>query len=765
MRWAAWPRLDIVLLALVILARLAFGTAYSLLQPPLESHDETGHAAYVAHIAHDLTLPDPGGALTPYFDEGHQPPLYYVVPGLIGYVLGSGEQYQPPMNPFFLDGDGSRGVNAAVHVPSVEAAPWRDGLLLLHLARFWSVLLGGVAVLLTFLAGRLALPEQPWVALAGAAISAFVPTSLGVTDAVTNDALVPVTFGLALLASLAMLRAPDGRRACWFGVAIGLSLLTKNSALALLPYALLVLLAASWPQCRIAVLLRWGAALYGSVGVIAGWWYLRNRIVFGHWITDRTETSSLINNPAFQGAAVLHSASGSFVGRLVTYTFRSFWALIGWGTLAAPVFVYDVLLAFTILCLAGLLWRSARAILRSRRGSGGARRWRDRLGAIALAIFFLVMLPEPLYRAIYYEAPTLVPGRYLFGAIGAAGLLLALGLAAFTHRRPVLLALPGVALAALSVWLLPNVVVPAYAAPAPLPAGAIIPNPVDVTFGAMHLIGYRLQEHSAPPGGVLHVTLYWQALHPMTTSYTVGLHVVDLDGAVLGGVDGLPGRGNLGTPLWQVGPIYADPYEVPIAANARGPQLGRLAVGVEQQVLDPQPKNPGYLRPIAVPATDSSGKVVTPFLGRFRIGEPVTAAVGAVQYRFDSALGLLSDGVTSAAAGSDHLQVRLRLQALRVPLPRLVVFAHLLRADGTVVAAAPDAEPLGNRYPTDLWPVGERVDDVLTIPLPPNVPAGATRIEVGVYERDQPQRRLAVTNAGGVAQPDDRIIIAVRIAP
>jgi len=36
----------------------------------------------------------------------------------------------------------------------------------------------------------------------------LAPTSLGVTDAVTNDALVPVTFGLALLATLAMLRRP-----------------------------------------------------------------------------------------------------------------------------------------------------------------------------------------------------------------------------------------------------------------------------------------------------------------------------------------------------------------------------------------------------------------------------------------------------------------------------------------------------------------------------------------------------------------------------
>lgn len=743
------------LLALVIAGRLAIGTAYSLLQPPLESHDETGHSAYVAHIAQDLTLPRPGGAATP-FDEGHQPPLYYVVPGLIGYLVGARGEYQPPLNAFFLSGDGSRGVNAAVHVASVEAAPWHGGVLLLHIARFWSVLLGGLAVLLTYLAGRLALPGRPWVALAGAAICAVVPTSLGVTDAVSNDALVPVTFGLALLAALVMLRSPGSGHAAWLGVAVGLSLLTKNSALTLLPFAFLVLLTAWWPERRGSSLLRWGSALYGSVVLVAGWWYLRNRLLFGHWITDRTESAAIINNPAFQGTAVLHSASGSFVGRLLTYTFRSFWVLMGWGTLAAPDRVYAVLLAFTLLCLVGLLWLTVRAVRRPRR-SRPPTLLPTYLGVAVLAIYGLAMLPEPLYRAIYYEAPTLVPGRYLFGAIGAVGLLLALGFSAFTERLPALLALPAVALAALSIWLLPNVVVPAYAAPPPLAAGSVVPNPVDVLFGSMHLIGYRIDGTSVSPGGRLHVTLYWQALKPMTTSFTIGIHVVDNTGAVLGGVDGLPGRGNLGTPLWQVGATYADPYDLPVSATAPSPQFGRLLIGVERRVPDPQPQNPGYLRPVPVAALTSSGQPVTPFLGRFRIGPAVNSPIAAPQYRFDGDLGLISASVVPTVGG--HVQVHLQLQALRYPLPRVVLFAHLLGADGKVVAAAPDAEPLNNRYPTDLWITGEIVVDTLSLTVPPTTPTGAHQIEVGMYERGQPHHRLPVLAANGRAQANDRVLL------
>jgi hypothetical protein len=209
-----------------------------------------------------------------------------------------------------------------------------------------------------------------------------------------------------------------------------------------------------------------------------------------------------------------------------------------------------------------------------------------------------------------------------------------------------------------------------------------------------------------------------------------------------------------------MGATYADPYDVPIRTDTPAPQLGRLLIGVEQQVLDPQPHNPGYLRPIPVPATDSAGKTLTPFLGRFRIGQAVTAEATEPQYRFADDLGLLASTV-KLAAGGEQIHIQLRLQALRSPLPRLILFAHLLGADGRVVAAAPDAEPLANRYPTDLWPNGEIVDDTLSIVLPSGLAAGTHQIEVGAYALGQPERRLIVTDATGTAQPADRVILTM----
>ncbi|MCL4541009.1 MAG: glycosyltransferase family 39 protein, partial [Chloroflexi bacterium] len=410
--WPRWARFG--LLGVILVSRLVLGTVYSLAQPPLESHDETGHSTYVAYIAAHLALPPPGGKLTPYFGEGHQPPLYYIVPGIIGYVFGITGEYQPPMNPFFLSGNGEHGINAAVHIPAVEAWPWHDGLLLLHIARFWSVLLGVIAVWLTYVIGRWCFPRSSIVPLAGAAYAAFLPTSLGVTDAVTNDALVPVTFGLTFLCSLRLISEPRLRWSVLFGIATGASLLTKNSALILLPYACCIFGLIWWKNRNRQRILRLAFAFAFVVFLVAGWWYLRNFLLYGHWITDRTQTSAIINSLGLQTKEVAYSLHESFAVRLITYTFQSYWVLVGWGTIAAPRQVYWGLFVLSLLTLFGLVRYVVSDLLARRRegiqqrgliavGAQGESAYPSELGAVGMLAFFsAAMIPEPLYRAIFY---------------------------------------------------------------------------------------------------------------------------------------------------------------------------------------------------------------------------------------------------------------------------------------------------------------------------------------------------------------------------
>jgi 4-amino-4-deoxy-L-arabinose transferase-like glycosyltransferase len=69
------------------------------------------------------------------------------------------------------------------------------------------------------------------------------------------------------------------------------------------------------------------------------------------------------------------------------------------------------------------------------------------------------------------------------------------------------------------------------------------------------------------PGGVIPVTIYWQALAPMERNYTVFLHLVDRQGRIWGQADGQPDRGFYPTSFWDVGEVVVDTHEIPVYAS------------------------------------------------------------------------------------------------------------------------------------------------------------------------------------------------------
>ncbi len=77
-------------------------------------------------------------------------------------------------------------------------------------------------------------------------------------------------------------------------------------------------------------------------------------------------------------------------------------------------------------------------------------------------------------------------------------------------------------------------------------------------------LGYDLASTESRPGGSLHLTLYWQALAQMETSYTVFTHLVDEEDRIWGQKDGVPGDWTLPTTSWIEGEYIKDEYEIPI---------------------------------------------------------------------------------------------------------------------------------------------------------------------------------------------------------
>ncbi len=80
--------------------------------------------------------------------------------------------------------------------------------------------------------------------------------------------------------------------------------------------------------------------------------------------------------------------------------------------------------------------------------------------------------------------------------------------------------------------------------------------------------GYDLDKVTVKPGGTLHLTLYWQALAEMETSYTVFVHLLDAQNRTWGQKDNPPVQGTYPTTSWLPGEVVVDEYEIVVDAEA-----------------------------------------------------------------------------------------------------------------------------------------------------------------------------------------------------
>ncbi|MBM4466004.1 MAG: hypothetical protein FJ014_10715 [Chloroflexi bacterium] len=81
-------------------------------------------------------------------------------------------------------------------------------------------------------------------------------------------------------------------------------------------------------------------------------------------------------------------------------------------------------------------------------------------------------------------------------------------------------------------------------------------------------LGYDLDKTTVKPNGTLHLTLYWQALARMETSYTVFTHLLDAQSRIWGQQDNVPMKGARPTTSWLPGEVVIDEYQIVVDAAA-----------------------------------------------------------------------------------------------------------------------------------------------------------------------------------------------------
>ncbi|MEZ4590700.1 MAG: DUF2723 domain-containing protein [Chloroflexota bacterium] len=92
------------------------------------------------------------------------------------------------------------------------------------------------------------------------------------------------------------------------------------------------------------------------------------------------------------------------------------------------------------------------------------------------------------------------------------------------------------------------------------------------------LLGVDIPDRTLPPGGLLELTLTWQALAPLAENYTVFVQVLDANDQIVGQIDSWPVQGTYPTSQWSPGETIADRHQVQLAGELPAGEY-RVAVG------------------------------------------------------------------------------------------------------------------------------------------------------------------------------------------
>lgn len=714
-RWARWCGLGLVALYGLLAVQ------YSLATPMFEAPDENYHYAFAQRLAQNWDLPvqDPAVS-TPWFQEGSQPPLYYYLSALIIRLVNPARDDFPlARNPHAAIGIGlaQDNNNLFIHT-AAESFPWQGHVLALRLIRFGSILLGALTVWIVFRMAWLVADQTEFRAvfsLVAAGFVAFNPQFLFMTSSMNNDNLVAAFAALALwLIILIMQRGLTAMRVGGLALVMALASLTKLSGLTLGLIAGMALLL-EWYRGRITWrgVVASGIVFAVALLAIAGWWYLRNAQLYG----DLTGINTMI--AIIQPRKDLYTV-GTFLSEMEGLRI-SFWALFGWFNVIGPSWAQGLVDALTVISVvAGIV-----AVIGWLRRQSLARLYPVGILALYCVVVFISLIN-------WTRQTPGTQGRLLFPAIGAFAVLWAVGWAAIAERLPTRLSLRirgslAVGVPTLSLFIVSAVnpwavIAPAYATPptvAALPAQAV---PATIQIGTFRLLGYAFPSDPAFPGGTATVTLYYTGLAD-PNNRSLFLTVFDRAGNVVGKVDSYPGGGNLPTSQLRPDQIYADTYQIPIAADAVAPMQFKVEFGLYQ-----------YPTLERLPATDASGiPIGSVILRGGTLARPLTPlpAFLIIDQAF-GAIRLNGFSINQATViRGEPIAINLYWETSQRVAADYQIMLHL-RDEGNQTAAQGDATPLGGDYPTSAWAVNNPFEDRYAIPSA-TVAAGTYRVAVALY--------------------------------
>ena len=729
----------VILLAGFLLA----GALYSAATPLFESPDASSHLQVIDYLARERRLYPPGDpervTTGPTMAEAvryHSPPRYYTPPlyHTLGALLTSATGIEMTdlearliPNPAWKRGWSPQrnadpwNKNIFAHLPGEtwQTSPTMRATLLL---RALSLLLGALTVALTYAIGREVAPERPALALSAAAWVGLNPQFIALSAGVTNDPLLNALFTLSLLLALRGMRhATSWRYWAALGGVIGVGMLTKQSALLLLPLGGVAILGNQ--NARPTRWLTSGLALGITAGLVGGGWYLHNAIHY-------SDPMGLA--PHFDSQVAL----ASFGLPEVLAVFETYWVGLGWALISAPRWVYHVIAGAVLIALVG--WTRAllpggdfwRAPAITRRGLG--------LLAAALALNALSLTRWAVSTGAPY-------GRLLFPTVAATGMLLAWGWGQWRDLSGFALLTHALVIAAtLGALLVPRLLLrPAFASltyTGDLPAQV---QSLEATFAnGVTLLGVDIPKGDWRPGENVTLELYWRAEEPPGEQLTPFIQIAPQDATQRIAANHHWLGGTLyPSELWAANTTIRQQHTLSLPPDAAAPRLYWIRLGL----LDAEGAR--------IPLTQGDANALELGPWRMRASTPPPPPHHHAPHQVGPTITFHG---CDAAVVRDTLALTLTWIARAEPTTDYVAFVHLLDAGGELIGQH-DGPPDSGNYPISWWLTRDIVLDPRFLPLPADL--AAAHLRVGLYDPATGQR-LGVIDAQGNHQTDDMIPLA-----
>ncbi len=240
-----WAPSTSVIRWMIILAWIVL-IANNIGKVPFPGFDVAAHIEYIQYVAKNWRIP-----LATEGWQMFQSPLYYIVSALPYKVLSG-----------FLAEESA--VRVLIIIPLICGAAFSET---------------------AFRAVRYIRPDRPDLQMIGALIGGLLPMNLYMSHSISNETMAGIFSAAAITTAIGIVSMKeDGRplkRLVLLGFLLGLGLLSKVTAILLVPVFIVMLAWRFYPTGGLRKAVSSVAIVMGAAGLVSAWYYIRNWILMG----------------------------------------------------------------------------------------------------------------------------------------------------------------------------------------------------------------------------------------------------------------------------------------------------------------------------------------------------------------------------------------------------------------------------------------------------------------------------------------------------